>query len=123
MEAGSALDNRVVSPTELFTLGGFLNLSGLPQDALIGTQYGIVRTIVYRRISRGGSGLFEFPAYLGASFEIGNVWQSKDAVDFGDLRIGGSAFLGAETPFGPLYLAAGFAEGDAALYLLLGKTF
>jgi len=123
MAAGSALDDRVVSPTELFTLGGFMNLSGLPQDALIGTQYGIVRTMVYRRISRGGSGLFEFPAYLGASFEIGNVWQSKDAVDFGDLRIGGSAFLGAETPFGPLYLAAGFAEGDAALYLLLGKTF
>jgi uncharacterized Rossmann fold enzyme len=32
-------------------------------------------------------------------------------------------FLGAETPFGPLYLAGGFAEGDAAVYLMLGKTF
>ncbi len=123
MEAGSALDNRVVSPAELFTLGGFLNLSGLPQDALIGTQYGIVRTILYRRVSRGGTGLFEFPAYIGASFEAGNVWQTKQDVDFADLKFGGSAFVAAETPFGPLYLAAGFAEGDTAFYLLLGKTF
>ncbi len=123
MAAGSALDNRVVSPSELFTLGGFLNLSGLPQDALIGTQYGIVRAILYRRISRGGTGLFEFPAYMGASLEAGNVWQTKQDVDFGDLKYGGSAFLAAETPFGPLYLAAGFAEGDTAFYLLLGKTF
>jgi NTE family protein len=123
MAAGSALDNRVVSPSQLFTLGGFLNLSGLPKDALIGTQYGIVRAILYRRISRGGTGLFEFPAYMGASLEAGNVWQTRQDVDWGDLKYGGSAFLAAETPFGPLYLAAGFAEGDAAFYLLLGKTF
>jgi NTE family protein len=123
MEGGSALDDEVVSPQELFTLGGFLSLSGLPRDALIGTQYGIVRTIAYRRVSRGGTGLFEFPAYLGASFEIGNVWPDQDAVDFSDLKTGGSVFLGAETPFGPLYLAGGLAEGDGAFYLILGKTF
>jgi NTE family protein len=123
MEGGSALDNRVVSPQELFTLGGFLNLSGLAPDALIGTQFGIVRTIAYRRVSRGGTGLFEFPAYIGASFEIGNVWPNQDAVDFGDLKTGGSLFLAAETPFGPLYLAGGLAEGDGAFYLILGKTF
>jgi NTE family protein len=123
MEGGSALDNRVVSPQELFTLGGFMNLSGLPRDALIGTQMGIVRTIAYRRVSRGGTGLFEFPAYIGASLEIGNVWPDQDAVDFSDLKTGGSIFAAAETPFGPLYLAGGFAEGDAAFYLILGKTF
>jgi NTE family protein len=123
LDGGSALDDRVVSPQELFTLGGFLNLSGLPVDALIGTQYGIVRAIAYRRISRGGTGLFEFPAYLGASLEAGNVWQTRDAVDLGDLKSGGSIFLAAETPFGPLYLAGGLAEGDKALYLMLGKTF
>jgi NTE family protein len=123
LDGGSALDNRVVSPQELFTLGGFLNLSGLPPDGLIGTQYGIVRAIAYRRVSRGGTGLFEFPAYLGASFEAGNVWQNSDEVDLGRLKTGGSLFLGAETPFGPLYLAGGYAEGDAAFYLILGKTF
>ena len=36
----------------------------------------------------------------------------------------GSVFLGAESPLGPVYLAAGLSEGGAAgFYLLLGRTF
>ena len=85
VEAGSALDDRVNSPQDLFTLGGFLELSGLPRDALTGTQYGLARAIMYRRVSRGGTGLFEYPAYLGFSIEAGNVWQTRDDVDAGDL--------------------------------------
>lgn len=123
-DGGSALDDVVVSPQELFTLGGFLDLSGMPSNALWGTQYGIVRTVAYRRISRGGTGFFEFPAYLGASLEAGNVWQTRDDVDLGRLETAGSLFLGAESPLGPVYLAAGLAEGGkAAFYLVLGKTF
>jgi NTE family protein len=65
-----------------------------------------------------------FPAYLGVSFEAGNVWQTRDEVAYGDLEAAGSLFLGAESPFGPVYLAAGFSEGGAAaFYLLLGRTF
>jgi len=124
MDGGSALDDQVVSPQELFTLGGLFDLSGLPSDALVGTQYGMARAIVYRRISRGGTGFFEFPAYLGFSVEAGNVWETRDDVDFGDLEAGGSLFLGAESPFGPVYLAAGLASGGKrAFYLYLGKTF
>ncbi|MCE3285292.1 MAG: hypothetical protein K0R70_1548 [Steroidobacteraceae bacterium] len=124
MDAGSALDDTVVSPQELFTLGGLFDISGLAPDALSGTQYGIARGIAYRRISRGGTGFFEFPAYLGFSVEAGNVWQTRDDVDWGDLHAGGSLFLGAESPFGPLYLAAGLASGgETAFYLYLGKTF
>ena len=124
MDGGSALDDQVVSPQELFTLGGLFDLSGLPSDAKAGTQYGIARAIVYRRISRGGTGFFEFPAYLGMSIETGNVWATRDDVDFGDLETGGSLFLGAESPFGPVYLAAGLASGgERAFYLYLGKTF
>ncbi|HEX6571827.1 MAG TPA: patatin-like phospholipase family protein, partial [Steroidobacteraceae bacterium] len=124
MDAGSALDDTVVSPQELFTLGGLFDISGLAPDALSGTQYGIARGIVYRRISRGGTGFFEFPAYLGFSVEAGNVWQTRDDVDWGDLHAGGSLFLGAESPFGPVYLAAGLASGgETAFYLYLGKTF
>ena len=44
MDAGSARDDTVNSPQNLFTLGGFLELSGLPTDALVGTQFGIART-------------------------------------------------------------------------------
>ena len=124
LDGGSALDDEFVSPQELFTLGGLFDLSGLPPDARVGTQYGIARAIVYRRISRGGTGFFEFPAYLGFSVEAGNVWATRDDVDFGDLEAGGSLFLGAESPFGPVYLAAGLASGgERAFYLYLGKTF
>ena len=84
MEWGSALDDRVVSPQQLFTLGGFLKLSGLPTDAIAGTQYGFARAIAFRRVSRGGTGFLEFPAYLGVSLEAGNVWQTRDDVDWGD---------------------------------------
>jgi NTE family protein len=124
MDAGSALDDVVASPQELFTLGGLFDISGLAPDAIAGTQYGIARGIVYRRISRGGTGFFEFPSYLGVSVEAGNVWQTRDEVDWSDLTAGGSLFLGAETPFGPVYLAAGLASGgETAFYLYLGKTF
>jgi NTE family protein len=124
MDAGSARDDTVNSPQNLFTLGGFLELSGLPTDALVGTQFGIARTILYRRISRGGTGFFEFPTYLGVSLEAGNVWQTRDDVDLGDLETAGSLFLGAESPFGPVYFAAGLASGgERAFYLFLGKTF
>jgi NTE family protein len=112
------------SPQELFRLGGLFDISGLTPDARVGTQFGIARAILYRRISRGGTGFFEFPAYVGVSAETGNVWATRDDVDFGDLKTGGSLFLGAESPFGPVYLAAGLASGgDRAFYLYLGKTF
>jgi NTE family protein len=124
VEGGSALDDEVNSPNDLFTLGGFLELSGLPRDALAGTQYGLARTVVFRRVSRGGTGLFEFPAYLGFSVEAGNAWQTRDEVELDGLTLAGSFFFGAESPLGPIYLAAGFAEqGERALYLLLGRTF
>ena len=61
---------------------------------------------------------------MGFSIEAGNVWQTRDDVDMGDLEMGGSLFLGADSPFGPIYLAAGLGEnGEQAFYLLLGKTF
>jgi len=124
VEGGSALDDDVVSPEQLYTLGGFLKLSGLPSDALAGTQYGLARAILFRRVSRGGTGFLEFPAYLGVSLEAGNTWATRDDVDLGDLEMGGSLFLGAESPFGPVYLAGGFGEGGVrAFYLLLGHTF
>lgn len=124
LDGGSALDDRINSGLELFTLGDFLRLSGLPRDSLIGTQYGLVRTIYYRRISRGGSGLFEFPAYAGFSLEAGNVWDFRDEVELNELLTAGSVFLGAESPVGPVHLAVGHAEGGfTSLYLLVGHTF
>ena len=124
MDAGSALDDKVDSPQELFTLGGFLELSGLPPDALVGTQYGIARAIVYRRISRGGTGFFEYPRLprrLGRGRQrLADARRRRSRA----ISLGGSLFLGAESPFGPIYLAAGLARmASRRFYLFLGKTF
>src|SRR6202030_1010113 len=71
--AGSTLDGSTTDVRKLFTLGGFLNLSGLKQDSLIGPNYGIARMLFYRQIGRGGPGFLDVPVYLGTSFEIGNI--------------------------------------------------
>jgi NTE family protein len=103
----------------LYRLGGFLNLSGYEQDELTGQQYGLAKLIYMRRISD----IQFFKAYVGASLEAGNVWQ--DTGDIGDdLIFAGSAFVGVDTPVGPIYLGYGRAEeGDQSLYLFLGPLF
>jgi NTE family protein len=64
------------------------------------------------------------PAYLGVSFEAGNVWQKRSQMSFGDARKDASVFLGLDTPIGPVYLGTGYEErGSAAFYLFLGRTF
>jgi NTE family protein len=121
--AGTTLDS-LNTPENAFTLGGFLNLSGLPPRFLSGPHYGIARLMYYRRIGRGGSGVFDFPVYAGMSLEAGNTWADRSDISFGDTRKDGSLFLGIDTPLGPVYLATGFDEGgDKAFYLFLGRTF
>lgn len=116
-----------VAPLDLhtqFMLGGLFNLSGLPQDSLAGSNFGIARLLFYRKIGQGGEGVLEFPAYLGVSVETGNVWKERQSIDLGSLRTDGSIFLGFDTLIGPLYLATGYDQsGKEAFYLYLGRTF
>jgi NTE family protein len=120
---GSTL-NREVFAQDYFTLGGFLNLSGFRTGELSGPNYGIGRLIYYRKISSGGSAVFDVPLYAGLSLEAGNVWRTRDEVSFGSLSKNGSIFLGADTILGPVYLAAGSnTSGQSAFYLFLGRTF
>ena len=121
---GATLEANVTDLNLLFPLGGFLNLSGLRADSLLGANYGIARLMFYRQIGRGGPGYFDVPTYLGASLEAGNVWQSRTAASFGNTQKDASVFLGMDTLLGPLYVAFGFDEhGNQAFYLFLGRTF
>jgi NTE family protein len=124
--AGSTLDGNL-NPTALpdfFSLGGFFNLSGLAPQSLIGPHYALARAIYFRKISRGGEGFFEFPAYIGMSFEMGNTWQHRGDMSLGSARKDGSVFLALDTFLGPVYLGSGYDQGGtAAFYLFLGRTF
>ncbi len=43
---------------------------------------------------------------------------------FDDPILAGSAFLGVDSPLGPVYLGYGYAEGGTdSLYLFLGRSF
>ncbi len=111
-------DNTV---QDFFPMGGFLNLSGLERGEISGPHAALARAIYYRQVGDTTGDLFETPIYLGVSAEAGNVWQTRSAIDLDSLRINGSIFAGIDSYFGPVFLAAGFAEhGEMNVYLFIG---
>ncbi len=122
--AGTKLDGHTTAVQNDYSLGGFLNLSGMAPLALTGPHYAIGRAIYFRKIGRGGEGILEFPAYLGVSFEVGNTWSQRGDMSFASAHKDVSAFLGLDTFLGPVYLGSGYdSSGHSAFYLFLGRTF
>jgi NTE family protein len=111
-------DNTV---QDYFPLGGFLRLSGLERGEISGPHSGLARLVYYRRVGNTTGDVFETPIYLGASVEAGNVWLQRSDISFESLEINGSVFVGLDSFFGPVYLAAGFADGGQTnFYLFIG---
>jgi NTE family protein len=103
-----------------FRLGGFLEISGLRTEELEGSYLGRARAVYLHRT--GQLPVFGNTYYLGGSLEVGNVWQERSAISFGDTYKAGSLFFAADTPFGPFYIAWGHTtRGDSTWYLLLGR--
>jgi NTE family protein len=109
------------SPFEsVYRLGGFLDLSGLPRDALGGQHVGLLHAGTLRRLND----VALLPVYFGTSLEVGNVWNDRDDIGFNDLIAAGSVFVGLDTFLGPLYAAYGRAEGGhGSFYFFLGRVF
>jgi NTE family protein len=104
-----------------FPLGGFLRLSGLERGEFSGPHAALAKLVYYRRVGESPGNLLDVPFYLGASVEAGNVWQSRSAMSFGSMRFNGSVFAGLDTYIGPIYFAAGLAEGGGTnFYLFIG---
>ena len=103
---------------EKYTLGGFLNLSGLQVSQLLGDhRLLVVGGYRYRWLTSP-----VLPAWVGASLELGNVWERQSDVSLHDLRYGGSVFIGFDTFLGPVYVAGGLTDdGDATAYVYLGR--
>jgi len=108
----------------IYTLGGFLRLTGLAPNELLGSNGLLARVVYYRNIFTVGLGSLRTPIYVGASVEAGNVYAKGEAVTFEGLRHGGSVFVSADTIVGPVYLAYGMADGGRRLvYLNIGARF
>ncbi|WP_298636882.1 patatin-like phospholipase family protein [uncultured Umboniibacter sp.] len=105
-------------------LGGFLNLSGLPPSSLTGNHLRYANIVYRYRLLENDFGLFKSPIYLGASYEIGNVWDKRDQIDHQSLIESGSIFTGVDSPLGPIYIAYAKAEGGFdSFYFYLGSQF
>jgi NTE family protein len=124
LSGGSNLEGS--TPVDaLYRLGGLFSLSGYRHDELTGEtfaagglSYRYTLTDTTRQLF-GGTRLF-----VGASLEVGQVWARRDDFDLGDLRIGGSVYLGADTILGPAFLAYGQSEDDRrSVYLFIGRPF
>lgn len=102
-----------------FVLGGLGRLSGYPVDRFGGQHMGFLRLNGSRDFT-----LAKLPIFLGASLEIGSTWDDafRDGPD--NWHSAGSVYAGVNTPLGPVYFAAGLAEGGQnSIYVSLGNPF
>jgi|APSaa5957512535_1039671.scaffolds.fasta_scaffold03068_6 NTE family protein len=110
--------------TNLFPLGGFMNLTAFAPGQITGNHGGLLTAIYYRRISGGPQYLTEMPIYIGGTVESGNAWNNKDDVSLSSLKWSSSVFVGIDTIIGPTYLGIGLgSDGATAAFLNIGQIF
>jgi NTE family protein len=116
--AGS-LGANALPDYELFTLGGFLQLSGYRTGELLGREMTFGRMVYNYRVS--APGLLD-GAYVGVSLEAGRIGDSVTGGARSSLRRGASLYFAFDTPLGPVYLAYGHGDGsNQAVYFFLGQ--
>jgi NTE family protein len=105
-----------------FRAGGLFNFSGYHTNELIGREYGLA-VIGYRRRLGWLFETLETAAWIGGTFEIGNVYKRPDGTSARGVLTGGSIYLGANSMLGPVYLAYGLSEGGRSTwYLTIGSS-
>jgi NTE family protein len=123
VEAGMTPEGTVTLGTSYY-LGGPGRLSGLYPQELIGPKMLLTRLLYYRELTHIDLGALSSAIYAGATLEAGNVYAQDDAVSLDTFRHGGSIFIGAKSPIGPVYVGYGFADGgDNLFYLVIGERF
>ena len=107
-----------------FSLGGFLNLSGFREGRFSGDHGGLGAILYYFQLAKIYAAWGD-AIYVGGSLETGGVWGRPADIDFADVLLSGSVFVGVDTIFGPLYLACGISETSPVgrIYLFLGHLF
>ena len=76
------------------------------------------------RSAAAGRESSKFPAYIGASLELGNTWSRRSEISYGSAHKDASVFMAFDTFFGPVVLGTGYDQtGNAGYYLFLGRNF
>ncbi|HDG1517421.1 TPA: patatin-like phospholipase family protein [Vibrio cholerae] len=125
LDMGVVKSKHSSTPIDPKSIGGFLNLSGIPRNSLIG-QNKLYGNLVYRyRWFDNDFGMFTSPVYLGASIEYGGVWSDPDLrLQDAPLYGAGSIFAGVNSPIGPIMFGYGRTEQNYdSIYFIIGTTF
>lgn len=113
-------DARADAIVGQYALGGFQRLSGYEPNQLAGNAVLFGRANWYMRLAEPP--VFARGFFIGATLEAGNAWSNRRRMSLGDLRTGGSLYLGADTGIGPMYLGLTWApQGEAGLALMIGR--
>jgi NTE family protein len=100
-----------------FRLGGIFNLPGYSENELAGQNAVLLKTGYLRAFKP----LLSMPTFLGATLQYGDVFQDKDDIEFSDLKVAGSVYLGLKSVIGPLYVGYGAADsGEQRVYFTIG---
>ncbi len=110
-----------MSLNQAFSLGGFMNMSGLQLNQILGTsvRYGSVsyQNQILTLPHPLGRGVYAGIALEGARMRSPLLSEMER-----DWIGGATAYLGAHTGIGPVYLGYGYAQGNNRLfYLFLGR--
>jgi NTE family protein len=122
LEYGENL-REVHSVFSLFPLGGLMHMSGLATNELLGEKVAFGELNYYRRLKKLDMAGIHVRVYVGATLEAGNVYDRDEPVTADSLKTGWSAFLGADTPIGPAYVAYGRSDGKSRIYMVIGDRF
>ena len=124
LKAGTSFGNDLPLYDE-FSLGGFLNLSGLSRDQLRANHMLLAQLIGIKEVWTLKRKLID-EVYLGATFEAGAVWDERRQVKLArnQFLYATCLFLGTDTRLGPLDLGYGYAEvGLDSVYVRIGNIF
>ena len=125
LDYGIVESKNSVFPIDPKELGGFLNLSGIPRNSMIGQNLAYTSLIYRYKWFENDFGLFESPFYVGASIEHGGVWSNNDLrLDEAPMFTAGSVFAGVDSPIGPIIFAYGRTEDNYdSVYLIVGTSY
>lgn len=125
LDFGMVESKNSVFPIDPKELGGFLNLSGIPRNSLIGQNLAYTSLIYRYKWFENDFGLFKSPFYVGASVEHGGVWSNNElSLDEAPMFTAGSVFAGVDSPIGPIILAYGRTESNYdSVYLIIGTSY
>jgi NTE family protein len=118
-----SVENEENRPVDILQLGGFRRLAAYPEFAIPTNEYGYASIEVFRRLTPSDT-VLSLPIYVGVLAEYADARFDFLSPGSSESFTSGGIYIGADTPFGPLFLGGAVGEDDtSALYFHIGQRF